>query len=63
LKLRVAPENETHNVFRYEIDENIPVQSKNTNGEGAEAITSCEDSTEVYCDWIQTLPKLSLSIL
>jgi len=55
LKLRVELENETHNVFRCEINENVPVQSTNVNGELAEAIVSFKDNIEMYCHWVQTL--------
>jgi hypothetical protein len=55
VELRIPAENETYDVFRYGIDEKIPVQNEGHNVEFGEALSSFEENTEVYCDWLQTL--------
>ncbi|MDR1891296.1 MAG: hypothetical protein LBQ23_03965 [Puniceicoccales bacterium] len=55
--LRVSPKNETYNIFRYEVDENAPVQDKKSCVEFNKALSSFEENTEVYCDWLQTLAE------
>ncbi|MDR2602945.1 MAG: hypothetical protein LBC11_00075 [Puniceicoccales bacterium] len=57
VELRVPAENETYDVFRYEIDEKISVQNEDRCTEFGGALSSFEENTEVYCDWLQILAE------
>ncbi|MDR1528220.1 MAG: hypothetical protein LBS22_01370 [Puniceicoccales bacterium] len=57
IELRVQAENETYNVFKYEIDEKVFIQNENHCVKFDEALSSFEENTEVYCDWLQTLAE------
>ncbi|MDR2628926.1 MAG: hypothetical protein LBC30_02985 [Puniceicoccales bacterium] len=53
VELRVPAENETYNVFKYEVDEKVSVRNEKFD----EALSLFEGNTEVYCDWLQTLAE------
>jgi hypothetical protein len=57
VELRVPAENETYSVFKYEIDEKVAIQNENHCVKFSEALSSFEENTEVYCDWLQTLAE------